>query len=377
MPSNLCTYRALSARSHSRIFTPFPSTLERLRLRRRDNYLTSRGHASSSKTHSRPPSSAQPTTSRVPSATSTATSSLANDVNPPPSTLPADLNLPDPVSSSATTADNLKRYVAMGRAYLSFYKTGLKNVYHNYRASLPIRRSLSLTPYLPVSPPPAPSKCKKSLAFRKAIESAQLSRSSFQLVRRAAYDVRRMIPFALILIVCGEMTPLAVLALGNAVTPFTCRVPRQIEKDRVQRTTRKRAAMAAHQTATGGSVTPLAAGSDQELDLLVNMYANPEWIASASAEDILRACAVLNLVKTHTRPSGLVSVYRARLSRHAEYLHLDDGLIRRCGGVQAMNGVEIRIAVEERGGVGVAEGKGGWDAERDERRWLEKWLERR
>jgi hypothetical protein len=186
-----------------------------------------------------------------------------------------------------------------------------------------------------------------------------------------------MIPFAIILIVCGEMTPLAVLALGNAVTPFTCRVPRQIEKDRIQRTIRKRAAVAAHQAATGGSVTPSVAGSDQELDLLVKMYANPEWIENSSAEEVLRACAVLSLVKTHTRPPGLVSVYRARLRRYAEYLRLDDELIRRCGGVQAMDGVEVRIAVEERGGVGVAEGKEGWDAERDERRWLEKWLKRR
>ncbi|KJK67713.1 LETM1-like protein [Aspergillus parasiticus SU-1] len=269
----------------------------------------------------------------------------------------------------------------MGRAYLSFYKTGLKNVYHNYRASLPIRRSLGLPAYLPTSPPPAPpssnSQSNKGTAFRKAIESVKLSRSSFQLVRRAAYDVRRMIPFTLILIVCGEMTPLAVLALGNAVTPFTCRVPRQLEKDRAQRVARKRAALVAQQAATSGSVTPPAAGSDLELDILVKMYTNLEWIESASAEEILRACAVLNLVKTHTRPSVLLSLYRARLQRYAEYLSLDDQLIRRCGGVRAMEGAEVRTAVEERGGVGVTEGKEGWDAERDERRWLEKWLERR
>ncbi|BAE63294.1 hypothetical protein F9C07_12096 [Aspergillus flavus] len=380
MSSSLGAHKALVARSYPLFSTPF-SPLPQHQFRRRDIYLTSRGHASSSKTHTRPSSSAQPATSRVPSTSSTATTSPANDVNPPPSTRPADLNLPDPVSRSAATADKLKRYIAMGRAYLSFYKTGLKNVYHNYRASLPIRRSLGLPAYLPTSPPPAPpssnSQSNKSTAFRKAIESVKLSRSSFQLVRRAAYDVRRMIPFTLILIVCGEMTPLAVLALGNAVTPFTCRVPQQLEKDRAQRVARKRAALVAQQAATSGSVTPPAAGSDLELDILVKMYTNLEWIESASAEEILRACAVLNLVKTHTRSSVLLSLYRARLQRYAEYLSLDDQLIRRCGGVRAMEGAEVRTAVEERGGVGVTEGKGGWDAERDERRWLEKWLERR
>lgn len=381
MSSSLCAPRALVTRSHPLVSFSLPSAPQRHDLWRCDTYLAFRGYALSSKTHTRPSSSAQPSTSTVPSTSSAATTSLANDVNPPPSTRPADLNLPDPASPSTAAADKLKRYVAMGRAYLSFYKTGLKNVYHNYRASVPIRRSLGLPPYLPISPPPAPSpnstQDKKSAAFRKAIESVQLSRSSFQLVRRAAYDVRRMIPFTLILIVCGEMTPLAVLAFGNAVTPFTCRVPRQIEKNRIQWMGRKRAALVAQQAATDGSITPPATGSDQELDLLVKVYTNSEWIERASAEEILRACAVLNLVKAHTRPSGLVTLYRARLRRYAEYLRLDDQLIQRCGGVPAMESVEVKIAVEERGGVGVAEGKEGWDAERDERRWLEKWLERR
>ncbi|PIG86030.1 hypothetical protein AARAC_008808 [Aspergillus arachidicola] len=360
MSSSLGAHKALVARSYPLFSTPF-SALPQHQSRRRDIYLTSRGHASSSKTHIRPSSSAQPATSRVPSTSSTATTSPANDVNPPPSTRPADLNLPDPVSRSAATADKLKRYIAMGRAYLSFYKPASKTF------------TITIAPHcLSVA-----RSSNKGTAFRKAIESVKLSRSSFQLVRRAAYDVRRMIPFTLILIVCGEMTPLAVLALGNAVTPFTCRVPRQLEKDRAQRVARKRAALVAQQAATSGSVTPPAAGSDLELDILVKMYTNLEWIESASAEEILRACAVLNLVKTHTRPSVLLSLYRARLQRYAEYLSLDDQLIRRCGGVRAMEGAEVRTAVEERGGVGVTEGKEGWDAERDERRWLEKWLERR
>ncbi|KAF9887150.1 hypothetical protein FE257_010525 [Aspergillus nanangensis] len=322
--------------------------------------------------------------SRSPSTSSTATTSLANDVNPPPSTRPADLNLPEPVSPSAPTGDKLKRYVALGRAYLSFYKTGLKNVYHNYRASIPLRRSLGLPAYLPSSIPPAPPRStdhvqkSKSAAFRAAVHSLNLSRSDLQLVRRAAYDLRRMIPFTLLLIICGEMTPLVVLALGNAVTPLTCRVPSQIAKDRRQRLDRKRAALAAHHAAIHGSVSAPPSGSDDELILLAHSYTHPVWIESASADEVLRACAVLNLVKDHTRPSLLVSlVYRERLRRYAEYLDVDDGLIRRCGGVTAMEADEVHIAVEERGGVGATDGEEGWDAERDERRWLEKWLERK
>jgi hypothetical protein len=289
------------------------------------------------------------------------------------------------VSASAGPADKVKRYVALGRAYLSFYKTGLKNVYHNYRASLPLRRSLGLPAYLPSSPPPAPSpsattdsKTKtKTTTFRAAVQSQNLSRANFQLVRRAAYDLRRMIPFGLILIVCGEFTPLAVLALGNAVTPFTCRVPAQIKKAREQRAARKRAALAAHQAQARGSVTGPVPGSDAEFELLASEFAHARWVERASAQEILQACAALGLVKTHTRPSALVSwLYRPRLRRYVEYLALDDELIRQGGGVPAMEAAEVRIAVEERGGVGVADGKEGWEAEREERRWLERWLER-
>ncbi|PKX91599.1 uncharacterized protein P174DRAFT_505648 [Aspergillus novofumigatus IBT 16806] len=287
MPSTFSTHTALRMRGNCPAITSMASSLvqhQHLRYQpaaiRNCYSLLTRGYASPSsspKSHTRSPSSSQPGSPIVPSSSSTATTSLANDVNPPPSTRPADLNLPEPVSASAGPADKLKRYVALGRAYLSFYKTGLKNVYHNYRASLPLRRSL-------------------------AVHSQNLSRANFQLVRRAAYDVRRMIPFTLILIVCGELTPLAVLALGSAVTPFTCRVPQQIKKARLQRADRKRAALAAHQAQARGSVTGPAAGSDAERELLAREFAHAGWVERASAQEILQACAALGLVRTHTRP---------------------------------------------------------------------------
>lgn len=333
----------------------------------------------SSKTHTRPSSSAQPDSpATVPSTSSTSTTS-PDDINPPPSTRPADINTPDSLPDDAAPVDKVKRYVALGRAYLSFYKTGLKNVYHNYRASLPLRKELGLPVYLPISPPP---KSKPIVSFKKAIEKTGLSRSNFQLIRRAAYDVRRMIPFTLMLIVCGEFTPVIVLALGSTVVPYTCRVPKQFTKDRAQKAARKRAALVAHCVQSTGSVT-YNPDTGKELDLLAQ-YASPEWVDSASSEEVLRACAVFGLVKTHTRPPALVSlVYRTRLKRFAEYLAVDDGLIKRGGGVSAMKGVEVRIAIEERGGVEMVMRETGegeseeWEGEREQRRWLEGWLERR
>ncbi|GKZ23382.1 hypothetical protein AbraIFM66951_009280 [Aspergillus brasiliensis] len=345
--------------------------------------LSTRCYASHSKgntntkSHTRPSSAAQPTTPSTTPTSSTSTTILTS-INPPPSTRPASLALPPPPNPNTPLppSDKLKRYITIGRAYLSFYKTGLKNVYHNYRAAIPLRRTLNLSPYTPSTiPPPLPQSTKNAAAttpFSETILSKSLHRSHFQLLRRSAHDIRRMIPFSLILIICGELTPLAVLALGNAITPLTCRIPRQLEKEREKRARTKRDAL----VVGTGSVTPPETGSVEEMRVL-KRNVDRKWIESAEAGEVLRACAVLGLAKTHERPGWLVGVvYRGRLRRYAEYLECDDELIRRGGGVSEMEAEEVRIAVEERGGVGVGVGgvREGWEAEREERRWLERWV---
>lgn len=187
-----------------------------------------------------------------------------------------------------------------------------------------------------------------------------------------------MIPFSLMLVICGEFTPLIVLAIGSAVVPMTCRVPAQFAKDRAKQASRKRASLVAHSVQESGSVSKVVSG-DEELDLLAKRYASPEWVESATDEDVLRACAVFGLVGTHVRPTKLVGLlYRKRLRRFVEYLAIDDGLIVQAGGVSAMQAVEVRRAVEERGGIElVHDVEEGWDSEREQRRWLDAWLERR
>ncbi|KAJ5555495.1 hypothetical protein N7461_003965 [Penicillium sp. DV-2018c] len=315
-----------------------------------------------------PPQPSPPTTVPTPS---------KNEINPPISTLPADLATPPPVPSSASTADKLKRYVEFGRAYLTFYKTGLKNVYRNYRASLPLRKTLGLPAYIPISPPRSSTyNAREAPSIRKELG---LGRAQFQLVRRSARDVRRMIPFTMILIVCGEFTPLIVPIFGSAITPATCRVPAQVEKERVAATNRKSAALDAHiASLEEKNLALLKADAVEQLRLLARCFADPAWVAGADPASVLRACAVFGLVKRHDKTAGslLASViYRPRLARFVEYLAIDDGMIRVGGGVSAMNATEVRAAVEERGGVDVSSGtQDRKQAERLERRWLEQWL---
>ncbi|KAL5334179.1 hypothetical protein BJX70DRAFT_29798 [Aspergillus crustosus] len=344
------------------------------------HHLHLRYSHSGGKSHSRPPSSAQPNEKRVSSITATNTTPLSNDVNPPPSTRPAEIVLPEPAAEDATPVDKAKRYINIGRAFYSFYKTGLKNVYHNYKASLPIRQSLGIRSYLPTTPPlSAFLKSSSGTENEKDIKSAELraSRSTFQLLNRAAYDVRRMIPFSLVLIVCGELTPLAVLLLGNSITPYTCRVPKQIEKYRGQRTYSKRAALSAYLASSEGSISPPEPGSKEELEILVK-FTNKDWIEKeAGVQEVIQACVAFGLVKSL---NGFASVrhrsYRKKLSSFAEYLELDDRLIKKGGGVSALEADELRLAIDERAGYGLPTEQ-SWEAERAQRRWLEKWLERK
>ncbi|RAH58225.1 hypothetical protein BO85DRAFT_477831 [Aspergillus piperis CBS 112811] len=382
MPSALHPPRALLNCPHPQLTTTIASRL----IHHNYTLLSTRSYASHSKSntntntksHTRPPSAAQSTTT-TPTTPSTSTSTtILTTLNPPPSTRPASLALPPTLSpnTSLPPSSKLKRYITIGRAYLTFYKTGLKNVYHNYRAAIPLRRTLNLSPYIPSSIPPAAAAAATqnatSTPFYKTLQTNDLHRSHFQLLRRSAHDIRRMIPFSLILIICGELTPLAVLALGNAITPLTCRIPRQLEKEREKRARAKREAL----VVGTGSVTPPEVGSVEEMGVLKRMV-DRSWIEGAGPGEVMRACAVLGLARSYERPGWLVGVvYRGRLRRYAEYLACDDELIRRGGGVAGMEAEEVRIAVEERGGGGVGVGgvREGWEAEREERRWLERWI---
>ncbi|CDM32393.1 hypothetical protein DTO013E5_3422 [Penicillium roqueforti] len=321
--------------------------------------------STSSSQQSRRPSPSPPTTTTV-------STPSKSEINAPISTHPATLTTPSPLSPSAGAADKLKRLVGIGRAYLTFYKTGLKNVYHNYRASLPLRRKIGLPAYIPISPHNIHHRSAPSIT-----EESKLGRAQFQLVRRSARDVRRMIPFTMILIVCGELTPLIVPFFGSAITPATCRVPSQVEKERGVATVRKLAALDAFVAENKDrSVHLLKAGSAEQLALLAKCFADPVWVAGASSADVLRACAVFGLVKHHNRTAGEALaglIYRPRLAKHVEYLANDDGMIRG-GGVSAMNATEVRIAVEERGGVDVTSGVQDRKRVELERRWLEQWL---
>lgn len=129
---------------------------------------------------------------------------LAATLNPPASTRPPPLELPDPSQSQS----KFGHYFSVGKAYMTFYKTGLKAIFTN-------RRLLAS-----VAPPPGIGDSSRSNTWP--------TRAVVHLRARTRHDLARLPVFALLLLVCGELTPLLVI-LFPKLTPLTCRIPRQVE----------------------------------------------------------------------------------------------------------------------------------------------------
>ncbi|KAK4154408.1 hypothetical protein C8A00DRAFT_32837 [Chaetomidium leptoderma] len=216
---------------------------------------------------------------------------------PPPLTLPPAL----PKDTATLSKAKLSHVFASGVAYLKFYKTGIKHIYTNTRL---LYSSSSTTNPDTLAHRPDPS-----------------TRAHLHLRLRWRHDVRRLPLFALILVVCGEFTPLVVLALPGAV-PLPCRIPRQVEKllGRVEGRRREGrdevgAAVAA---TTGGAVEPSVVAWGKILGL-----------------------------PSHAWTPGFVLA--SRVERRLRFLAVDDGLLVQSSGAKGLVAEEVRLACADRG----------------------------
>jgi hypothetical protein len=147
------------------------------------------------------------------------------------STRPAKLETPEgPVlddDGKITTSARAKYLYALGRAYLTFYKTGLKNIWNNRKEYNEIKARLGR-----FTPEDAALYGGQTVSESDPQRIPTITRREYQLYLRTKHDLGKLLPFSLVFLICGEFTPLVVLALGSRVVPYTCRIPRQQEKDR-------------------------------------------------------------------------------------------------------------------------------------------------
>lgn len=201
---------------------------------------------------------------------------------------------------------------------MNFYKTGGKNIVHNYKAAKEIANRLAEPPI--------------SSSIPAAVVSNAITRSEFQLLERSKHDIMRLPVFGLVALACGEFTPLIVVLFSNIV-PWTCRIPKQILKDR--QTLEKRRAI----SFTNLTVPPPETPGTEFLVRQQLIHISWSLGLSSSMWDWLGG----------QYPGLPTSLLRRRVERRTHYLEIDDELIRKDGGVGEMSEEEVQMACVQRG----------------------------
>ena len=238
-------------------------------------------------------------------------STKADRLNPPATLSPPALETPIRDAS----VSSIKHYYTLGKAYLTFYKTGARHVWRNYRLTVALQDRYD--------PNPMPTAARAGI----------LSRADTQLLSRSSHDIRRVPIFALVFIVFGEWTPL-IVPFMSGIVPGPCRTPAQIQGDLQKLEARRQASF---RTLT---------------EVLDNRALTVERL---SRDQVLHVCRSLGLLGMWAERIGVAGVMdgvgwlRRKLIRRVEYLLLDDELIRRDGGVIGLEKEELRRAASERG----------------------------
>ncbi|KAI1654387.1 hypothetical protein F4813DRAFT_207383 [Daldinia decipiens] len=222
-------------------------------------------------------------------------------LNPPASTRPPPLDTPtrDPSSSIFIY------FYRLGKAYMTFYKAGLRAIFTN-------RKLLSQSPTASTPSPPIPG----STSFP--------TRSDVLLRRRVRHDLSRLPIFGVLLIVCGELTPLVVL-LFPRLTPLTCRIPKQADALRRISEARRGASFRA-------------------------LRYRPDPLKGDEPASNGHICRSLGLTSSLWDKIGLDGPFAASLAQRAiARIAADDAMLREGGGVKALVDEEVALACEDRG----------------------------
>jgi len=106
---------------------------------------------------------------------------------------------------SVTLQGRVTYWFHLGKAYLKFYKTGLKNIWTNYKEVREIKAQLG-----PYTLNQAAKYGGQSITSDPQRKVPIITRRQYQLCLRTHHDLGKLAPFCLILLICGEFTPLVV-----------------------------------------------------------------------------------------------------------------------------------------------------------------------
>ncbi|KAI8057013.1 LETM1-like protein-domain-containing protein [Syncephalis plumigaleata] len=194
-------------------------------------------------------------------------------------------------SFKPSTGDTEKTMGEKIKFYARHYFNGLKQVFVNRSEASEIRKRIS--------------------------QGHTMTRADYQLMTRASGDVRKMLPFLLVLIVLPESIPFLLL-FAPGLVPSTCILPSQL--------------------------IPASAYCDAvQLQEIAAQYQTDFLIEQLSKDNLTAYCRFLGL-----SDFGAQYTLQRRLIKYLDYLRRDDELIQR-EGVDSLSNELLRDAAEERG----------------------------
>lgn len=167
-----------------------------------------------------------------------------------------------------------------------------------------------------------------------------LSRANFLLLHRSDQDLKRIPIFALVLLVCGEFTPLLVPFI-TGIVPSTCRIPSQVTATLQKLESRRRESFRNLVTAPPSPPSSMSAAQS--------------YIDSLSRDQLLHISRSLNLHSSRwpdrnpNLPLPPTALLKRRVQRQQHFLETDDRLIERDGHVHGLIPEELRMACVDRG----------------------------
>ena len=238
-----------------------------------------------------------------------------------------------------------------GKAYVRFYKGGIKNVWSTSKLAKTLR--------LKEAAASSSSASSDKRSDPTTTTTTVLTRAEWQLARRSRADMLRLPGFALVLLVLGEWTALVALYL-TPVIPEPCRIPAQIERlqgkvetrraERFKRVAHDAARLAARSAGAGEVDVDVKRFSAKQARALREALAVPEPRVGLFQLLLLSARfdahpGVLDRLLV-TPPRWLLV---RRLREKMDHLVKDDGLVARDGGWSGLRREEVVRACFERG----------------------------
>ncbi|KAF6845244.1 LETM1-like protein [Colletotrichum musicola] len=244
------------------------------------------------------------------------TSVVNTKLNPPASSRPAPLELPERQPDQS----KFSHLFATAKTYIAFYKGGLRAVFQNRNLvkAIVAEKSRTVEGFRPPS------------VFTPGLIPKGFSRADWLLLWRVRHDILRVPLFGVVLLVCGEFTPLIVIFV-DGVVPYTCRLPRQLAASFAQAEQRRHASLADFERAAPQGVLSATRG-----------------VQAAARKHVLRSLHLPGMMwdKMGFMPPGMWAT-KGRL--RMAFLEGDDKLLKRDGGAAGLEEQEVPIACTERG----------------------------